>query len=55
MNAFLKVMGVTFRRDTITRRPRVNKEGSRLDRYQKEIGEYYYVVSDKDQDIQDKR
>ena len=44
MNRFLKEMGVTFRRDAATRRPRVNKEGSRLDRYQKEIGEYYYVA-----------
>lgn len=43
MNRFLKEMEVTFRRDPTTKRPRVNKEGSRLDRYQKEIGEYYYV------------
>jgi ATP-binding cassette subfamily E protein 1 len=43
MNAFLKAMGVTFRRDPTTRRPRVNKEGSRLDRHQRKIGEYYYV------------
>jgi ATP-binding cassette subfamily E protein 1 len=43
MNAFLKDMGVTFRRDPTTRRPRVNKEGSRLDRHQRKIGEYYYV------------
>jgi ATP-binding cassette subfamily E protein 1 len=43
MNAFLKEMNVTFRRDPITKRPRVNKESSKLDKYQKEIGEYYYV------------
>jgi len=43
MNMFLKEMGVTFRRDPQTRRPRVNKEGSQLDEYQKRIGEYYYV------------
>ena len=43
MNTFLKEMNITFRRDPTTKRPRVNKEGSRLDRYQKEIGEYYYV------------
>jgi ATP-binding cassette subfamily E protein 1 len=42
MNSFLKDMNVTFRRDPQTKRPRVNKEGSRLDREQKEIGEYYY-------------
>lgn len=43
MNMFLKEMGVTFRRDPETKRPRVNKEGSRLDEYQKSIGQYYYV------------
>jgi len=43
MNAFLKEMEVTFRRDPVTKRPRVNKEDSKLDRHQKKIGEYYYV------------
>jgi len=43
MNAFLGEMGVTFRRDPETKRPRVNKEGSRLDREQKKTGRYYYV------------
>jgi len=43
MNTFLKDMEVTFRRDPVTKRPRVNKEGSKLDRHQKKIGEYYYV------------
>jgi ATP-binding cassette subfamily E protein 1 len=43
MNLFLKEMDVTFRRDSVTRRPRVNKEGSRLDNMQKQIGEYYYT------------
>ena len=43
MNMFLKEMGVTFRRDPQTKRPRVNKEGSQLDKYQKSIGQYYYV------------
>ena len=42
-NKFLKEMGITFRRDPDTGRPRVNKEGSQRDLYQKEIGEYYYV------------
>lgn len=46
MNAFLKNMGITFRRDSTTKRPRVNKESSRLDRYQKEIREYYYLAED---------
>jgi len=44
MNTFLKKMEVTFRRDPKTKRPRVNKEGSRTDRYQRKIGEYYYVA-----------
>ena len=43
MNVFLKEMDVTFRRDAVTRRPRVNKEGSKLDTFQKQIGEYYYT------------
>jgi ATP-binding cassette subfamily E protein 1 len=43
MNTFLKEMQVTFRRDLTTKRPRVNKEGSKLDKFQKQIGEYYYV------------
>jgi ATP-binding cassette subfamily E protein 1 len=47
MNMFLKEMKVTFRRDPATKRPRVNKEGSKLDKFQKRIGEYYYVHSSK--------
>jgi ATP-binding cassette subfamily E protein 1 len=43
MNVFLKEMDVTFRRDSVTRRPRVNKEDSKMDTYQKQIGEYYYT------------
>ncbi len=43
MNMFLKEMDVTFRRDSVTRRPRVNKENSKLDNFQKQIGEYYYT------------
>ena len=45
MNSFLRDVGITFRRDPNTGRPRVNKEGSRLDQYQKEIGEHYYVAT----------
>ena len=43
MNIFLKEMNVTFRRDSVTRRPRVNKEDSKMDTFQKGIGEYYYT------------
>ena len=43
MNRFLKELALTYRRDENTGRPRVNKGGSRLDRLQKESGEYYYI------------
>jgi ATP-binding cassette subfamily E protein 1 len=43
MNVFLKEMNVTFRRDSVTKRPRVNKEGSKMDAFQKRKGEYYYT------------
>ncbi|MDG6910667.1 MAG: ribosome biogenesis/translation initiation ATPase RLI, partial [Nitrososphaerota archaeon] len=43
MNEFLKRVGLTYRRDVGTGRPRVNKPGSKLDREQKERGTYYYV------------
>jgi ATP-binding cassette subfamily E protein 1 len=46
MNRFLKDVGVTFRRDNETRRPRINKPDSRLDREQREAGEYYYAPED---------
>ncbi|AXV40804.1 ribosome biogenesis/translation initiation ATPase RLI [Methanobacterium sp. BAmetb5] len=45
MNRFLSEVGITFRRDKETRRPRVNKQDSYLDREQKEAGEYYYLKS----------
>ena len=44
MNGFLKEMEVTFRRDPDTKRPRVNKPDSRLDREQKQSGRYYYSL-----------
>jgi ATP-binding cassette subfamily E protein 1 len=43
MNEFLREMEVTFRRDPLTKRPRVNKEKSKMDKFQKQIGEYYYL------------
>jgi ATP-binding cassette subfamily E protein 1 len=42
-NMFLRAMDITFRRDPATKRPRINKRGSQLDRAQKKAGEYYYV------------
>lgn len=44
MNRFLRNLGITFRRDAETKRPRINKMGSRLDREQKASGEYYYMA-----------
>ncbi len=46
MNRFLKMVGITFRRDADTNRPRINKLDSRLDREQKSAGEYYYAAEE---------
>ncbi len=43
MNRFLRNVGITFRRDDKTKRPRINKPGSYNDREQKARGEYYYL------------
>jgi ATP-binding cassette subfamily E protein 1 len=53
MNTFLKNMGITFRRDPSTGRPRVNKRGSGMDQYQKSINEYYYVPAKGEKDEKD--
>ncbi len=45
MNRFLQDVGVTFRRDRDTRRPRINNPDSKLDRRQKSAGEYYYALA----------
>jgi ATP-binding cassette subfamily E protein 1 len=42
MNRFLKNVDITFRRDEETKRPRVNKPDSYMERQQKQNGEYYY-------------
>jgi len=42
-NEFLKQVGVTFRKDPQTGRPRANKLDSQLDREQKENNKYFYV------------
>jgi ATP-binding cassette subfamily E protein 1 len=43
MNLFLSDVGVTFRRDLESHRPRINKPSSRKDREQKAAGEYFYA------------
>jgi len=48
-NAFLKQLDVTFRRDPVNHRPRINKPESVKDREQKQKGEYYkFDTSEKD-------
>ncbi|MEM4272168.1 MAG: ATP-binding cassette domain-containing protein, partial [Candidatus Bilamarchaeaceae archaeon] len=46
MNAFLRLAGITMRRDKDSKRPRINKPGSVLDREQREQNEYYYSSND---------
>ncbi|MDD5418017.1 MAG: ribosome biogenesis/translation initiation ATPase RLI [Candidatus Nanoarchaeia archaeon] len=43
MDTFLKDLGITFRRDPETKRPRANKPDSQKDREQKSKGDYYYL------------
>jgi ATP-binding cassette, sub-family E, member 1 len=45
MNRLLKTVDITYRRDAETLRPRINREGSALDREQREKGEYYYEAA----------
>lgn len=42
MNLFLEGLGITFRRDEESHRPRANKEGSVKDREQKKQRKFYY-------------
>jgi ATP-binding cassette subfamily E protein 1 len=42
MNRFLRSLDISFRRDEKSHRPRVNKLESRLDKQQKESGNFYY-------------
>ena len=41
MNRVLKDLGITYRRDKQTNRPRINKPGSQLDQKQRTSGDYY--------------
>ncbi|MCX6773293.1 MAG: ribosome biogenesis/translation initiation ATPase RLI [Candidatus Micrarchaeota archaeon] len=45
MNKFLRGVGITLRRDKDSKRPRINKPDSALDREQKEAGEHYYYAN----------
>jgi len=55
MNVFLHEIGLTYRRDVNSGRPRVNKPGSKLDREQKEKGQYYYVPRGVHQESQEEK
>jgi ATP-binding cassette subfamily E protein 1 len=46
MNRFLSNLEVTFRRDSLSGRPRVNKPNSKLDKEQRSSGNYYYSKTD---------
>ena len=45
MNRLLRTVDITFRRDAETLRPRINREGSVLDREQRAQGEFYYEAA----------
>lgn len=42
MNKFLSILNITMRRDPDSRRPRINKPGSVLDREQRSSGRFYF-------------
>ena len=50
MNAFLKDLEITFRRDPTNYRPRINKLASLKDKEQKSAGTYFYIDEDADDD-----
>jgi len=49
MNAFLKSLEITFRRDPTNYRPRINKQGSQKDSSQKAAGNYFFMEDDDDE------
>ena len=44
MNLILKMLNITYRKDKITNRPRINKPDSQLDKEQKSTNRYYYSI-----------
>ena len=42
MNRVLKMLDITYRKDKVTNRARINKSGSQLDQEQKQTGKCYY-------------
>eukprot|EP00733_Pompholyxophrys_punicea_P001965 Pompholyxophrys_punicea_v1_NODE_1233_length_846_cov_2.285714.p1 type:complete len:167 gc:universal NODE_1233_length_846_cov_2.285714:257-757(+) len=49
MNCFLQQLGITFRNDQLTKRPRINKQDSVKDQMQKKAGQYFIYCEDTDQ------
>ncbi len=43
MNRFLEMMEITFRRDPMNFRPRINKMDSQKDKEQKASGQYFLL------------
>merc|ERR1719352_5332 len=50
MNQFLQSLQVTFRRDPVNFRPRINKRGSQKDMEQKKNGNYFFYDDGADDD-----
>jgi len=55
MNKFLAEIGITIRKDPETGRPRINKEGSFLDRMQRRLGKYYYIPKPGEKETKEKQ
>jgi ATP-binding cassette, sub-family E, member 1 len=53
MNRFLQMMDITFRRDPINFRPRINKHASRKDTEQKALGNYFLLDESKLAELQE--
>lgn len=53
MNQFLKSLEVTFRRDPVNFRPRINKRGSQKDAEQKKNGNYFFYENEDDEPEED--
>jgi len=53
MNMFLKSLEVTFRRDPVNFRPRINKKGSQKDAEQKKNGNYFFYENEDDNPEED--
>jgi ATP-binding cassette subfamily E protein 1 len=53
MNQFLRSLQVTFRRDPVNFRPRINKRGSQKDMEQKKNGNYFFYEDNSDDEAEE--